>query len=218
MELYYIVTNNFYNKYNYSLLIPSNQSISEIQKKILSIPNFCRSNQSISTHELKGYLASGITFYTLNKETKDIGGLINFDINQDTINILGICVPGLSMGQGTFLINAVKDFAKVNNMYKIKLTCYDNVKIFYEKLGFVIKEQSIYYSDDDDDYDDEDDDENATKKMRYDMVYLVSQGGKKNNKFGKLKKTRKQKKSRKLRVYIKKKTFKSKTKTNKKYK
>jgi len=173
MNTYYVLSNNFYSQYNFFDLNKSEKSISQIQKEILSIPDFCRSQQSIATSELKSYLVSGISFFTANNNLL-INGLINFDINQNTINILGLCVPGISGGIGSFLINKVKEFAMKNNILYIKLTCYDEVKKFYEKLGFKIKDEEMYYNSDDEDDDD--------RKIRYDMIYQVKISGGKTRK------------------------------------
>ena len=107
MNTYYVLSNAFYSKYNFFDLDKSEKSISQIQKEILSTPDFCRSQQSIATTELKSYLVSGISFFTLNNNLL-ISGLINFDINQNIINIMGLCVPGNSRGIGSFLIDKVK--------------------------------------------------------------------------------------------------------------
>jgi hypothetical protein len=192
MNTYYVISNTFYNQYNFFDLDKSEKSISQIQKEILSIPDFCRSQQSIATSELKSYLVSGISFFTVNNNLI-INGLINFDINQNIINIMGLCVPGISGGIGSFLINKVKEFAIKNNIIAIKLTCYDKVKNFYEKLGFKVKEEQIYYNSDD-----EDDDEISIK--RYDMIYQVKDirgGKKKSNKSKKRKFIKRKSKKRK---------------------
>lgn len=185
MNTYYVLSNAFYSKYNFFDLDKSEKSISQIQKEILSTPDFCRSQQSIATTELKSYLVSGISFFTLNNNLL-ISGLINFDINQNIINIMGLCVPGNSRGIGSFLIDKVKEFAIKNNILYIKLTCYDGVKKFYEKLGFKIKDEEIYYNSDD-----EDDDENI---KRYDMIYYVNNiGGNRKSKKTKKRKSKKRK-------------------------
>jgi GNAT superfamily N-acetyltransferase len=162
MDTFYISNNT--SKYNFLNIKPSNQSINEIQKIILYTPNFCRNQQSISTNELKSYIVSGITFFKRNA-INQITGLINFDININIINILGICVPGQSQGIGSYLINLVKQFAKVNNIIKIKLKCYDNLKLFYEKLGFKISNESTFYDSDDSD---------EQNKIRYEMFYNIN--------------------------------------------
>lgn len=191
MNTYYVLSNTFYNQYNFFDLDKSEKSISQIQKKILSIPDFCRSQQSIATTELKSYLVSGISFFTLNNNSI-ISGLINFDINQNIINIMGLCVPGISGGIGSFLINKVKEFAIKNNISYIKLTCYDVVKKFYEKLGFKVKDEEIYYNSDDED------DEDNQGKIRYEMIYQVKDlvGGKKRKSKKRKSKKRKSKKRR----------------------
>lgn len=135
IDTYYI--SNSSKKYNFLDLKESNISTQELQKVIMYTHNFCRENQSISTRELKSYIVSGISFFTRNPFNQ-ITGLINFDINQQVLNILGICVPGISIGIGSFLLNLVKKFAKANNINKIKLTCYDNLKYFYLKHQFKI--------------------------------------------------------------------------------
>jgi len=186
METFFISNNT--NKYNFLNLKPSNKSISEIQKIILYTPNFCRDQQSISTNELKSYIVSGITFFTRNA-INQITGLINFDINVKIINILGICVPGQSQGIGTYLINLVKQFAKENNILKIKLTCYDNLKLFYIKLGFLVKNESTFYDSDDSD---------DSNKNRYEMEYNISLSGGKKRKRKSLKKKYKKNKIKSL--------------------
>ena len=62
------------------------------------------------------------------------------------------------------VIEYVKEFAKINNLTNIKLTCYDNVKNFYTKMGFKIKNTSNFY-DSDEDSDDE------SSKTRYARIY-----------------------------------------------
>lgn len=167
---YYICNSNI--KYNFLGVKESNRSISDLQKIILYTPNFCRENQSISTSELKSYIVSGITFFTRNV-LNQITGLINFDINQSVLNILGICVPGLSKGIGTYLINLVKKFAKANNICLIKLTCYNNLKYFYLKQQFKVVEESTFYDSDED----SDEEEKKTRfKMEFDMSHFI--GGK----------------------------------------
>ena len=171
MTTYYV---SFSNKYNFIGLQESNKSISELQKIILYTPSFCRDQLSISTTELKSYIVSGITLFTRNA-LNQITGLVNFDINGTTINILGICVPGYSQGIGSYLINLVKKFAKANNILKIKLTCYDSLKSFYIKLGFQVENESSFY-DSDEDSDD--------TKIRYDMIFDMANftGGKRKKK------------------------------------
>jgi len=166
--------------YNFTGFIKSPKKITDIQKEILNIPNFCRKEQSISVKELKSYLVSGISFFT--EDANNISGLINFDINFPTLNILGLCVPEPSVGIGSLLIKSVKDFAEQNKITLIKLTCYDDVHSFYEKQGFKIREKSTFY-----DSDDEDD------KIRYEMEFYLNQlnGGKQKKR--KTRKTRKQK-------------------------
>lgn len=200
MNLYY-VSSNSYNNYNYNFINieKSSKSIADIQKELLLIPDFCREQQSISVRELKSYLVSGISFFTQNTNTNvinqnQITGLINFDINQTIINILGICVPGTSQGIGSFLMNNVKQFAKANNIDKIKLTCYDNLKTFYLKQGFKIIDNSTFY-DSDSDFDNESDSDNESNKIRYEMEYELKDfiGGRKKRRIKKRKTIKKKK-------------------------
>lgn len=179
MSIYYIVSNPIYKeKYNFFNLIKSVKTINDIQKEIYSIPNFCRDQQSITTSELKGYLVSGISFFTENSR-QEITGLANFDINQDRINIIGICIPIANKGNGTLIINEIKQFGRLNNMKEIKLTCYGDVKNFYQKLGFVVTDQILLYNSDDEDSDNSEDD--IGDKIRYEMLYKVKEniGGRK---------------------------------------
>jgi len=184
MTTYYVSSSN---KYNFIGIQESNKSISELQKIILYTPNFCRDQQSISVNELKSYIISGISFFTRNA-LNQITGLINFDVNATIINVLGICVPGSSQGIGSYLINLVKKFAKANNILKIKLTCYDNLKSFYIKLGFQVINQSTFY-----DSDEESDD----NKSRYDLIFDMANytGGKRKNN-SKKRKSNKRKKTK----------------------
>lgn len=179
------------NKYIFENIQKSEKSLNDIQQEILSIPNFCREETSISVYELKSYLVNGISFYTVDTNNI-ISGLVNFDVNQTTINILGICVPGYSQGIGTYLINAIKHFAKVNNLTRIKLTCYGELKMFYLKQGFKIIDESVVYDSD------EESDNDAYTKTRYDMIYDMTNfiGGKKRRKT-KTKSNKKRKKNKK---------------------
>ena len=118
----------------------------------------------------------GNIFFTQN-ENKIITGLANFDINQDRINLLGICIPRESKGNGTIIINAIKEFGRLNNKKELKLTCYGDVKKFYEKLGFEVIEQILVYNSDDEESENSED---GINKIRYEMVYKISKnyGGK----------------------------------------
>jgi hypothetical protein len=191
MTTYYVSSSN---KYNFIGIQESNKSISELQKIILYTPNFCRDQLSISTTELKSYIVSGITFFTRNA-LNQITGLVNFDVNGSIINVLGICVPGYSQGIGSNLINLVKKFAKANNISNIKLTCYDNLKSFYIKLGFQVENESSFYDSD------EDSDDN---KIRYDMIFNMANftGGKRKNKSKSKNKRKNNKRRRTLKKYI----------------
>ena len=203
MNIYYFVSNPKYiEKYDFSDLIKSNKSISDIQKEIQSIPDFCRDQQSIATNELKSYLVSGISFFTENTN-KQITGLANFDINQDKLNIIGICIPTANKGNGTIIINEIKKFGILNNIKEIRLTCYGDVKNFYEKLNFVVIDQSILYNSDDEDEDSEDE---MKGKIRYEMMFklkehekhkIISGGKTKKRKSIKKRKSTKKRKKRK---------------------
>jgi len=185
METYYVSSSN---KYNFINLQESNKSISELQKIILYTPNFCRDQQSISSSELKSYIVSGISFFTRNA-LNQVTGLINFDVNGTIINILGICVPGSSQGIGSYLINLVKKFAKINNILKIKLTCYDNLKYFYMKLGFKVMNESTFY--------DSDEDSDEDNKVRYDMIFdMINYTGGRTKYSNKKRKSKKKSKKR----------------------
>lgn len=170
------------------------KSISELRSDISSIPNFCREETSIEVSDLTGYLDGGITLYSLNLDSENLNGVINFDINVDKLNISGLCVPGPSAGVGTQLIKAVKTFAKINGMKTINLTCYGSVVDFYTRNGFRIQSQRTVRDDSDDDSDDDD----YEPKTRYDMRYAVTSGGKrkKNNKKTSKKTNRYSKKTR----------------------
>lgn len=182
MDTYYVSSSN---KYNFLDIKQSNRSISELQKIILYTPNFCRDQQSISTNELKSYIVTGITFFTRNT-LNQITGLINFDINNTYIYLLGICVPGSSIGVGSYLITLLKRFAKANNLTSIKLSCYNELKDFYLKQGFTVVEEENYYDSDDE------------ERVRFDMVYNMSVFTAGKRRKSRKKKRRKNKKSIKV--------------------
>jgi len=195
MTVYYIVSRESYeNKYNFEGIQKSSKTISSLQNEIMTIPNFCREEISIATVELKSYLCNGITFFTENEE--NITGLIVFDINVNSIYIIGLCVPEPSVGLGSILINKVKEFAEKNGIINIILTCYDSVKNFYEKLGFKIINENKFY-----DSDEDSEDEDSTGKIRYEMIYILTpitagkRKSKKNSKRYKKNKTYKKRKT-----------------------
>lgn len=191
MSIYYVSTSN---KYIFNNIEQTTKSIGDIQKEILAIPNFCRDELSVSVQELKSYLVSGISFFTVD-QISQITGLINFDVNQNTILVLGICVPGYSQGIGSLLIFKLKQFAKDNQINQIRLTCYGDLVFFYKKQNFEVINESILY-----DSDDEDD-----EKIKYTMIFDMNKfiGG------NKRRKTKKRKTNT-----IKKRKTKTKTKTN----
>jgi len=186
-----------------NIALKSDMTSQQLSSEILSNTEFCREQYSITTSDLISYLFNGINFY-MSTDSK-LNGVITFDINVDYINIYGLCAPGPSLGAGTQLINAVKKFAELNELKKIKLSCYGSVVDFYKKNGFIIANQSTYRSEDSDD---ESDDESETK-MRYNMVYNVIAGGRK-------KKTRRNTKNTKTKKTARRKNKKS-TKNAKKY-
>lgn len=180
------------------------KTIVELQSDIKRIAHFCREETSIETAELVGYLASGITLYALDPARNVLKGVLNFDINGEQINILGLCAPEPSVGVGSLLLNAVKTFAEQNRMKNIVLTCYGSVVDFYTnpKNGFRITSQrpiSVYNNDSDSDEDSSDEDSVAPVKMKYELNYVVDfSGGKKKRRQTK-RKSRKCRKSRKSR-------------------
>lgn len=187
----------------------TNKSIEQIQYEILSNENFCHDNSFISNKELKSYIVSGISFFC-EDEQGNIAGLVNFDINYDTIILMGICVPLFNKGIGSCLIKFVKKFAKLTSIKKIKLTCYGNVKDYYEKKNFNIVSSRVFY--DSDDEEDSDEENEKEKKKCYGMEYIVNDnddddvdvcmkkdvnnGGYKSNKLRKTRKSNKLIKSR----------------------
>jgi len=140
----------------------------QLSAEILNIPEFCRDESSINVSDLISYSLNGINFYIINDGK--LNGVITFDINVDKIYIYGLCAPGPSMGIGTQLLETVKKFAKVNGIKTIKLTCYGSVVDFYTKNGFKIESQSEYRSDDSDD--------ESEPKIKFNMIYNVTAGGK----------------------------------------
>jgi hypothetical protein len=176
MNIYYIDSKRVkkYNIQNVASL--GDRTIQQLTSEISRTPNFCREESSIKVSELIGYLNDGITLYTLN--AGNLSGVINFDINVDKLNIMGLCAPGPSVGAGTQLINAVKIFAELNGIKNIKLTCYGDVVNFYTNNGFRIQNQGTINYDSDYDSDSEDESESVIK---YDMVYTVVSGGKRRN-------------------------------------
>ena len=210
MNIYYILSRDSLNKYNMTNVATMGpKTIAELQSDIKKIVHFCREETSIETSELTGYLASGITLYALDNTPRNaLKGVLNFDINGEQINILGVCAPEPSVGVGSLLLNAVKTFAEQNGMKNIVLTCYGNVVDFYTnpKNVFRITSQrpiSVYNSDSDSD---SDEDSSAPVKMKYELNYVVDfAGGKrKRTRHTKrikktVKKTSKRRKSRKCR-------------------
>jgi len=175
MSIYYI-SNSRSAKFIMSGLDPGTKTIPELREIIKSNPDFCRDEKSITRKELHGYLASGITLYALNGE--DVVGILNFDINTNSIYIYGICVPPPSSGIGTVLIDTVKTIAVNNSIREINLTCYDSgVADFYSiRNGFrIISESKAGY---DSDYEDEE------PKTKYEMRYVLDMTG------GRIRKTR----------------------------
>lgn len=203
MNIYYILSRDSLSKYNMTNVArKSVKTIVELQSDIKRIAHFCREETSIETAELVGYLASGITLYALDPARNVLKGVLNFDINGEQINILGLCAPEPSVGVGSLLLNAVKTFAEQNRMKNIVLTCYGSVVDFYTnpKNGFRITSQrpiSVYNNDSD-----SDEDSSAPVKMKYELNYVVDfSGGKKKRRQTKRKsrKSRKCRKSRKSR-------------------
>jgi len=201
MSIYYI-DSRLSKRYNMeNIAIKSDLTSQQLSSEILSSPEFCREQSSITTSDLISYLFNGIDFYMITDGK--LNGVITFDINVDYINVYGLCAPGPSVGAGSQLINAVKKFAELNGIKTIKLTCYGIVVDFYIKNGFKVASQSAYRSEDSDD---ESDDEESETKMRYNMVYNVTAGGrkkktrrnKKNTKTGRRKNKKQTRKSRKL--------------------
>ncbi len=206
MNVYYILSSDRLQKYDMTnIATKSEKTISELQANINQIERFCREETSIETSELVGYLDSGITLYVLDS-TNALIGVLNFDINGDKINILGLCAPEPSVGVGSLLINAVKKFAEKNGMKTISLTCYGNVVDFYTNPlnGFRIQSKRKIIEDSDDDSGSEE--ENGPSKMRYELSYHVFSGGRRHHiqkskrvNSQKSRKTRKSRKSRKSR-------------------
>ena len=175
MTVYYILSGKRFNQYNMSSAIKSDdKDIHALIREINKTPNFCREEESIKTTELVGYLSSGITLYALD-ENNTLLGVLNFDVNGDKINILGLCVPRPSLGGGSLLINNVKMFAEQNQMKTVQLTCYRDVVNFYTnpRIGFRIQNQRAIPLDSDSDSEDED----SERKMKYDLSYHVISGG-----------------------------------------
>ena len=193
MSIYYVQPTQKYLK-NIVLdgLIPGDKTIPQMQKEISINPDFCREEKSIKKTDLISYLASGLTLYTLTDDV--LSGVLNLDINNNVIKIEGLCVPPPSSGLGTLLIDAVKLIAKLNAIIMIKLTCYDEKIADYYRLknGFrIINQTNVSYDSDDEDED--------GAKIRYDMVFNVTEGGKRKSR--RKSKSRKSRKSRKTRRY-----------------
>ena len=179
MTVYYILSGKRFNQYNMTSIVKGDKNIPSLLSQINKTPNFCREEESIKTTELVGYLASGITLYSLD-ENNTLLGVLNFDVNGDKINILGLCAPEPSLGVGTLLINTVKMFAEQNQMKTVQLTCYGDVVNFYTnpRIGFRILNQHAIPIDSDSDSDDED----SERKMKYDLSYHVISGGRRKSK------------------------------------
>ena len=177
-----------------NVAIKGDKTAQQIQEEIRNIPNFCREEASIAVTDLIGYVGDGITLYYLDDTM--VRGVINFEVNVDAVNIQGLCVVEPSGGVGSALINAVKTFAEINKMKKIKLTCYGNVVNFYARSGFRIQSQRVV-KDEDDDSSDEDEDVREPK-IRYDLAYEVIYGGKRKTKKSKRNTKKSKGKTRKI--------------------
>ena len=188
MNIYY-VPNSRTEKYNLeSVLSKGCKEIYQIKSEIEKDPDFCRDEESINTYDLKSYLNSGFTLYSSDL-AKNLTGILNFDINEPSIYIYGLCVPNYAKGTGTQLINALKRVAEVNHLNNIKLDCYGSVVNFYLKNGFEITDKSEFYEDS---YNSEDESNNA--KIKYKMIYNLNV---KTGIGGRKKKTNKIRKNRK---------------------
>ena len=173
MTVYYIATKSN-SKYIFNgAAIVGPLTFQNITNQISSISHFCRDEESITTKELNSYLGSGITFYTL--EGDNLSGVIEFSVNVNYINIMGLCVPYMYKGIGNYLMQKVIQFAKINSIQKIKLTCYGNVHTFYRKLGFTDEEMPKIYYDTDEDSDDERGTEAA--RGRHESKLQTAKGG-----------------------------------------
>ena len=195
MSVYYVPP---YQKYYKSLNAEGFQigekTTEQLKREISSNPDFCRDEKSIKKTDLISYLSSGFVFYIIKDNV--LKGVIVFNVNEGTIKIEGLCVPPPSSGFGTILIDAVKLFAKNNSIRMIKLTCYDDkIADFYSfKNGFrVVNKTKISYGSDSDS---DDSDEDEEEKIRYEMLYVETEGGSK-RKTNKSRKSNKPNKSRK---------------------
>jgi hypothetical protein len=183
MNIYYI-DNRYSHKYNLqNIANKGNLNSKQLSTEIINNKNFCREELSITVSDLISYIFNGITLYIENNN--QLKGVINFDINVDTIIIYGLCVPLPSIGVGSKLINCVKKFASLNNCKNIKLSCYGNVVDFYKRNGFIVVSQNEFIDDSDNESYNEyeyDNDNESEKKIKYNMIYTINYGGKKKNK------------------------------------
>lgn len=140
-KLYYYLSNPIrYSTYTFdSNIEKTNKTLSSIKNEINEYKyptTFCGKEEGIETKNLTSYLASGITFFMEDKDGKIIG-VINFDINEKKINIMGVCTPIVGGKIGNKLILNVIDFAKQNNMKNIHLTCLtEKLRNYYKNIGF----------------------------------------------------------------------------------
>ena len=168
MNIYY-VPNSRTDRYGLETILPKGcKEIYQIKNEISKIPGFCGNEDSISLFDLKSYLNGGITLYSSNS-SHEITGVLNFDVNEPSIYIYGLCVPSYAKGAGTQFLNALKKIGESNHLENIKLECYGSVVNFYLKNGFQIVEQSEFYEDS---YNS--DEENNNSKTKYKMIYNLN--------------------------------------------
>ena len=99
----------------------------------------------VSIPKLKENINKYITLYIKDDTTNEIVGLVIFEINRNNIEIDFLCTKSnAGKGNGSLLVNIVKEFSKNFGIPKIKLTpvqLKDEIEnkaiAFYEKEGFI---------------------------------------------------------------------------------
>jgi len=132
--------------YAYKMIIPFKEgplTKEEIKKNIKANPQFCGDGSSITTADLASYLNNNTVIYHY-KDSKlggHLGGVLVIGPKSKSLYIHGICVPKEFKGVGKKLMSVAKQIARDNGFTSIRLECYGEVHMFYEKQGYKIIEQ-----------------------------------------------------------------------------
>jgi len=130
--------NTYYNidKKQPDQLIQALDSLGIQQKPLKRIDKMiCRGVPGLSMDYLLQQKSNNITIYIENS-SKKLVGIVIFSLHKKVVKIYVLCTIAGS-GQGTVLINIVKDFSRHIGATKIKLEAIQSVIGFYSKMDFV---------------------------------------------------------------------------------